>query len=75
MPTLPFRDYYVEQTPELRGVYCLCWAGCRSWCLNKELPPQSTHGGFGRMHDEGHALHMEDHGLSLHDGRRTAERA
>ena len=47
MPTLPFRDYYVEQTPELRGVYCLCWAGCRSWCLNKELPPQSTHGVSG----------------------------
>jgi hypothetical protein len=23
MPTLPFRDYYVEQAPEARGVYCL----------------------------------------------------
>jgi hypothetical protein len=23
MPTLPFKEYYVEQAPEARGVYCL----------------------------------------------------
>ena len=23
MPTLPFSEYYVEQAPEARGVYCL----------------------------------------------------
>jgi hypothetical protein len=23
MPTLPFAEYYVEQAPEARGVYCL----------------------------------------------------
>jgi hypothetical protein len=27
MPTLPFREYYVEQAPEARGVFCLYDSG------------------------------------------------
>jgi hypothetical protein len=27
MPTLPFSDYYVDQAPEARGVYCLFDSG------------------------------------------------